>query len=185
MFSAPAGNTNQAIFTVPKYFLKNDLTEGFGVLKFAPTPPETTARPKGQLFIQLGIFAAESPATGREQRPAQPEACPGRVGQCETQVFRPMQALEPAVLPHASTQRCAATRCDARRGSGQWWGNPADAQQDRNSGIPNYQPSPPWPVTEARNTQHRRITGAPSCEGALESTGRNDDGPVQHRRTPE
>ncbi len=33
----------QAIFTKPKYFLKHDLTKGLGLLKFTPTPPETTA----------------------------------------------------------------------------------------------------------------------------------------------
>lgn len=37
----------QAIFTMPKYFLKHGLTEGLGLLKFTPSPPETTARPQG------------------------------------------------------------------------------------------------------------------------------------------
>ena len=58
----------QAIFTMPKYFLKHGLTEGLGLLKFTPTPPETTARPKG-----LALYTTQNPRGVIPAKPVQRE----------------------------------------------------------------------------------------------------------------
>ena len=58
----------QAICTLPKYFFRHDLTGGLGSLKFTPAPPETTARPKGQLFNNLEPSAVPTASAERRKQ---------------------------------------------------------------------------------------------------------------------